>query len=609
MLLNLLLSLLLIQTPVLADRAEELACSTATLDYLCQHYEICSRYGLMDEAAREMLCGSSDDQMLWSSTPAPTVPVTSAARAGETVTATEPRDATSSTNDNRVETLTGGIVTRETYTIGSSGPITRSPVTFQPASTEPRGEALSAGGSTPTIDNWEPTQPSSQPAAIQGTPPVISHMPVNITVAPGGTGEFSCTAEGAPTPQTTITKKDETSKPALDAFAHATSSELQSQTTINSIANVDYPNEGWYTCQACNRYGCAEHDAYLHVLDLCAGVICPGDKKCKGDYGAGEGYTCECPSYCEPEELFKFDIVCSNYCEVRFNECEMYTDACENDKFGVALLNAGTCAPQQSPAFVEGLTEENLELMEGDSLTLECDATGLPTPEILWLKGGELVGDEMVGGELVGTGHSLTKVVTIEDAGTYTCQAMNCKSKSIFHVSAVVHVTPTPTIPPPTSYPVEPENIVIENPRSTCAVYGDPHFETFDGSKFDFMGKCDSVLAMDCTYGNWFVYGRMRACGFSEGSCLEAVTVYVQDEVLELQRGWLVNRNGKKIVPKNRPNKEMIIEGPNVTFSLYFDGRILRLSTVLSEVTENVSLLNNIRGLQPIVPLFDKLIS
>ena len=53
-----------------------------------------------------------------------------------------------------------------------------------------------------------------------------------------------------------------------------------SQTTINSITinNVDLPNEGWYTCQAVNKYGYVRHDAYLHIKDLCEGVVCEGDR-------------------------------------------------------------------------------------------------------------------------------------------------------------------------------------------------------------------------------------------------------------------------------------------------------------------------------------------
>ena len=48
---------------------------------------------------------------------------------------------------------------------------------------------------------------------------------------------------------------------------------------------------------------------------------------------------------------------------------------------------------------------------------------------------------------------------------------------------------------------------------SITQIYGDPHFNTFDLKKYDFMGQCDYVLAMDCEAAKWFVYGRMRPCG------------------------------------------------------------------------------------------------
>ena len=54
-------------------------------------------------------------------------------------------------------------------------------------------------------------------------------------------------------------------------------------------------------------------------------------------------------------------------------------------------------------------------------------------------------------------------------------------------------------------------------------------------------------------------------------------------EILELQRGWLVNRNGGKIVPKNHPNKKIIVEGRRNNFTLEFDGAILTLSAVLNK--------------------------
>ena len=52
--------------------------------------------------------------------------------------------------------------------------------------------------------------------------------------------------------------------------------------------------------------------------------------------------------------------------------------------------------------------------------------------------------------------------------------------------------------------------------------------------------------------------------------------------MLELQRGWLVNQNGGKIVPKNHPNKKIVVEGARNNFTLEFDGAILTLTAVLN---------------------------
>ena len=58
--------------------------------------------------------------------------------------------------------------------------------------------------------------------------------------------------------------------------------------------------------------------------------------------------------------------------------------------------------------------------------------------------------------------------------------------------------------------------------------------------------------------------------------------VFVDGEMLELQRGWLVNRNGKKLVTKNRKGKKIAVRGDRQDFTLLFDGAMLTLTAILN---------------------------
>lgn len=120
-------------------------------------------------------------------------------------------------------------------------------------------------------------------------------------------------------------------------------------------------------------------------------------------------------------------------------------------------------------------------------------------------------------------------------------------------------------------------NIInIDNPRSSCQVFGDPHVVSFDGMIYNLPGSnCDYVLALDQAAGTWFIYGRMRPCGnIAEGVCLESVTIYARGDAVELQRGWVVNHNGQKIEtmelnePMNIGELEVEFKGSTLTVSL-----------------------------------------
>jgi len=110
-------------------------------------------------------------------------------------------------------------------------------------------------------------------------------------------------------------------------------------------------------------------------------------------------------------------------------------------------------------------------------------------------------------------------------------------------------------------------------------VFGDPHLITFDGKSYVMEGACDYVLAMDCMMASWFVYGRFSGCG-NGMTCLESVTLfYGYTIMLELQRGWLVNKQGAKL-----PIRLGQVLEVSSDVALLFDGEWLSLTFAGNEI-------------------------
>merc|ERR1711937_409446 len=94
------------------------------------------------------------------------------------------------------------------------------------------------------------------------------------------------------------------------------------------------------------------------------------------------------------------------------------------------------------------------------------------------------------------------------------------------------------------------------------------------------MGECTYVLAMDCDFAGWLVYGKMEKCSAknSRGSCLSSVTVFSGRSAVELQRGWIINLGGTKM---NITLDQTVRNGP---LKITFDGRSLRVKLDSSNI-------------------------
>ncbi|XP_028406465.1 uncharacterized protein LOC114528955 [Dendronephthya gigantea] len=123
------------------------------------------------------------------------------------------------------------------------------------------------------------------------------------------------------------------------------------------------------------------------------------------------------------------------------------------------------------------------------------------------------------------------------------CEATPCLSNPCLNGGICTDVGDSFECECPSEYRSDRCEIEVE---ATCVTFGDPHYKTFDGKRFDFMGKCEYVLAKDRVNNTFEIRQENEPCGNGLVTCTKSITVIFRGLIIKLQRG-VTNVNGGDI--------------------------------------------------------------
>ncbi|XP_075618495.1 LOW QUALITY PROTEIN: leucine-rich repeats and immunoglobulin-like domains protein 1 [Balearica regulorum gibbericeps] len=273
--------------------------------------------------------------------------------------------------------------------------------------------------------------------------PQIIIQPETTVAVLGKDIRFTCSAtSSSSSPMMFAWKKDNEMlhNAEIENFAHvrAKDGEVMEYTTILHLRHVTFAHEGRYQCIITNHFGSTySNKARLTVNVLPSFIKTPHDITRRT--GTKARLECAAEGHPTPQIAWQKDggtdfpaarerrmhVMPDDdvffIMDVKIEDMGVYSCTAQNSA-GSVLANA-TLTVLETPSLIHPLEDHVVSV--GETVALQCKATGSPPPRITWLKGDQplIVTDRhhfTSGNQLL-----IVRNVVLEDAGKYTCEMSN----------------------------------------------------------------------------------------------------------------------------------------------------------------------------------------
>ena len=139
--------------------------------------------------------------------------------------------------------------------------------------------------------------------------------------------------------------------------------------------------------------------------------------------------------------------------------------------------------------------------------------------------------------------------------------------------------------------------------EATCSAIGDPHYMTFDGKRYDFMGQCSYYLIYDPHFD---IIADNIKCGHGSASCTKSITIHVSGHQIKMDHNHQLFIDGNEITSLPYEDKDNAIKIYMVS-SLFMKAELANGITILWDgrtrayITAPPSFINKTKGkIQPV---------